>query len=291
MRAVLRRRHAVMQLTIIIVFSVVLLAVIWKVFVTADEIKAKEFQVLAEIPPDVIIRHQQKNPGTWKDYAAVVYAFDTGIKNLDPADKQAVNVKLLDGTYELTRITEQLDHNVAFKRLNWNGISAEARKRALYCRRLLDKHRVYDDQKYAFPFNESCYFTDTFGADREGGKRRHEGTDLFNKKGTPVLNVCSGTVEKLGWNRLGGERVGVRADDGNYYYYAHLDTINPDLAAGKRILKGELIATMGNTGDAISTPDHLHFGIELPNGEWLNPYAFLKVWDYQKFGAKASSNA
>jgi hypothetical protein len=45
-----------------------------------------------------------------------------------------------------------------------------------------------------------------------------------------------------------------------------------------RVEKSALLGTMGNTGDAISTPDHLHFGIELqmPYGLTLS---FLKVWE------------
>jgi murein DD-endopeptidase MepM/ murein hydrolase activator NlpD len=67
---------------------------------------------------------------------------------------------------------------------------------------------------------------------------------------------------------------------GNYYYYAHLDKINSNLYITKQINKGDLLGTMGNTGDAATTPDHLHFGIELPNGNWVNPYSFVKVWEY-----------
>jgi hypothetical protein len=53
-------------------------------------------------------------------------------------------------------------------------------------------------------------------------------------KGHRFFSVCDGTVEKLGWNRLGGERVGVRGKDGHYYYYAHLDKINQELYIDKK---------------------------------------------------------
>lgn len=106
---------------------------------------------------------------------------------------------------------------------------------------------------------------------------------MFNKKGTNIISVSTGTIEQLGWNRLGGERVGIRGSDGNYYYYAHLDTINSSLSINKQVNKGDLLGTMGNTGDAVTTPDHLHFGIELPNGKWINPFPYLKVWEYYQF--------
>ena len=79
---------------------------------------------------------------------------------------------------------------------------------------------------------------------------------------------------------MGGERVGIRGDDGNYYYYAHLQIIATSLVKGKRVQAGDFLGTMGHTGVALTTPDHLHLGIELPNGQWINPYPFLGVWQY-----------
>lgn len=132
---------------------------------------------------------------------------------------------------------------------------------------------------YTFPYKKSYFYQDTWGADREGGKRRHEGTDIFAPEGTPIYSVGDGTVEKLGWNRLGGERVGIRSSDKVYFYYAHLAKINPELKVGMSIKAGELIGFTGHTGDAITTPDHLHFGMELENGIWINPYNFLRYWE------------
>ena len=142
------------------------------------------------------------------------------------------------------------------------------------------KYTYYRPNKYTFPVIGTTWYEDSFGAHREGGKRKHEGTDLFGKEGIPIISVCGGKVEQIGWNRLGGERVGVRGDDGNYYYYAHLQFISSSLIKGKRVEAGEPLGTMGHTGDALTTPDHLHFGIELPNSQWINPYTFLAVWQY-----------
>ena len=105
------------------------------------------------------------------------------------------------------------------------------------------------------------------------------GTDIFAVEGTPIYSVSEGKVEKLGWNRLGGERVGVRGKDGIYYYYAHMSRINPALKAGLTVTAGSLLGFTGHSGDAISTPDHLHFGMQLPNGAWINPYNFLRYWE------------
>ncbi len=172
----------------------------------------------------------------------------------------------------------QLQNQVSFKDLNWGIIPSTTYKKVERHRDILMQYTYYYPKKYTFPVRGKTWFEDSFGADREGGLRRHEGTDLFGPEGTPIVSVCGGEVEQLGWNRLGGERVGVRGDDGNYYYYAHLQYISPQLIKGQRIEAGEDIGGMGHTGDALTTPDHLHFGIELPNGQWINPYPFLAVW-------------
>ncbi|UWG95505.1 M23 family metallopeptidase [Dehalobacter sp. DCM] len=234
-----------------------------------DMIKAKDYAKLASISPDLIIECQKKSPNNWQDYVAVT----VGIQRTDNTNEKT-NKKVREALYQ------QLDNGIDFKVLNWTSIDKGIKKNAQNCYKLLERYPFYTPGKYLFPIKIKSYYSDTYGAAREGGNRQHEGTDIFNEKGTPIFCVCDGFVEKSGWNRLGGERVGIRGKDGNYYYYAHLDKINEKLAVGDPIKMGDLIGTMGNTGDALTTPDHLHFGIELPNGKWVNPYAWLKVWEH-----------
>lgn len=177
-------------------------------------------------------------------------------------------------------LVKQLQEKTAFSNLMWGAIPSNTVRMLKRRREILIRYPCLTPGNYRFPVVGKTWFEDSYGADREGGKRTHEGTDLFSPEGTPIISICGGTVEQLGWNRLGGERVGVRGDDGNYYYYAHLQTISSKLVRGKRIEAGEKIGSMGHTGDALTTPDHLHFGIELPNGQWINPYTFLVVWQY-----------
>lgn len=179
---------------------------------------------------------------------------------------------------EAQPLINQLRNLVLFSDIDWGLVPKNMQNKVKRHLEILYQYPYYHPGKYTFPVIGTTWFEDSFGADREGGKRRHEGTDLFGKEGTPIVSICGGKVEQLGWNRLGGERVGIRGDDGNYYYYAHLESIAPALVKQKRVLAGEPLGTMGHTGDALTTPDHLHFGIELPNGEWINPYPFLEVW-------------
>jgi peptidoglycan LD-endopeptidase LytH len=110
----------------------------------------------------------------------------------------------------------------------------------------------------------------------------HEGNDLFAEPGTPVRAVLAGTVERIGWTFYSGWRVGIRGDDGRYWFYAHLSRWQPGLAVGDRVGSGDRIGFVGNTGYG-ATPGHsgefiyhLHIGIQDPDGTWVNPYPLMR---------------
>lgn len=99
-----------------------------------------------------------------------------------------------------------------------------------------------------------------WGASRDGGRRTHEGVDIFAQKGTPVVAISDGYVSRVEETRIGGKVIWVRdAIRNQAYYYAHLDEFLT--VQGARVNKGDTLGTVGNTGNAINTPSHLHFGI------------------------------
>jgi len=110
---------------------------------------------------------------------------------------------------------------------------------------------------------------DTWHAPRAGG-RRHEGIDIFSAKGTPVYATTEGVVLRRGRNRLGGNVVWVLGPGGQRHYYAHLDRF-AHLSAGERVYPGTIVGYVGNTGNARTTPPHLHYGIYSRRGP-VNPY-------------------
>lgn len=122
-----------------------------------------------------------------------------------------------------------------------------------------------------------------------GGDRLHEGSDLMasnDQRGYfPVLSITDGIVEKMGWLEQGGYRIGIRSEAGAYFYYAHLDTYAPELETGDRIIAGQLIGFMGDSGygteGTVGQFDvHLHLGIYINgnNGEMsVNPYHVLQI--------------
>ena len=148
---------------------------------------------------------------------------------------------------------------------------------------------------------EAVSFENTWQAERTyGGKRKHEGCDLIPEKEEsgyyPVISMTDGTVERAGWLEKGGWRIGIRSDNGNYYYYAHLESYVGDWKEGDQVQAGDLLGYMGDSGygpegTTGQFPVHLHVGIYMPLGVEdelaINPYWMLKYleekkvkWDY-----------
>jgi murein DD-endopeptidase MepM/ murein hydrolase activator NlpD len=114
----------------------------------------------------------------------------------------------------------------------------------------------------------------TWGADRDGGIRLHEGIDIRAKRGTPVVAAQSGFVTQTGTNNLGGKVVFVSAMQSPYsLYYAHLDS--QMVSSGQRVVRGDTLGMVGNTGNAITTAPHLHFGIYSRGSGAVNPLPFI----------------
>lgn len=114
-----------------------------------------------------------------------------------------------------------------------------------------------------------------FGVGRDANTRRHEGIDIFGPKLTPVVASADGVVTRVGENNLGGLVVMMRPNGKNYtLYYAHLDK---QLAVeGQQVKTGDTLGLMGNTGNARTTPPHLHFGIYTGGGA-IDPLPFVNT--------------
>jgi murein DD-endopeptidase MepM/ murein hydrolase activator NlpD len=138
---------------------------------------------------------------------------------------------------------------------------------------------------YVFPVYGPSGFGDTFGAAR-ATTIWHHGQDLFAALGAPVLAVADGTVFSVGWNRVGGNRLWLRDRGGNEFYYAHLAAFSPLAVDGGRVHAGDVVGFVGNTGDAETTPYHLHFEIHPSSLLFLgydgvvNPYPYLRAWQH-----------
>jgi peptidoglycan LD-endopeptidase LytH len=99
-----------------------------------------------------------------------------------------------------------------------------------------------------------------FGAERDGGRRAHRGVDIFAARGTPALASMDGWVTRVETTRVGGNVVWMQPLFGNVrLYYAHLD--EQWVTPGEFVRAGQAIGSVGNTGNARTTPPHLHFGV------------------------------
>jgi murein DD-endopeptidase MepM/ murein hydrolase activator NlpD len=105
----------------------------------------------------------------------------------------------------------------------------------------------------------------------------HQGIDIFAPRGTPLVAAERGVIGRIGNGRLGGLKFWLRGESGADWYYAHLDGFAPGLHNGQVVEAGELLGYVGNTGNAIGTPPHLHLEIHPNGGGAVNPYPLLKV--------------
>lgn len=123
-----------------------------------------------------------------------------------------------------------------------------------------------------FPVAGPHSFINDWGAPRAVG-RTHKGCDIMASWGTPCVAITSGTVEQRSGGNA-GNYVALHGDNGDLYYYMHLSKF----ATSGHVSAGELIAYVGDTGNAKGTP-HCHFEWHPGGGGPVNPYPLLIAID------------
>jgi peptidoglycan LD-endopeptidase LytH len=117
------------------------------------------------------------------------------------------------------------------------------------------------------PVRGAVSFVDSWGAPR-GDTGPHQGVDMMAARGTPDVAVVSGTVQQKD-GAISGKGVRLFGDDGNLYYYFHLDAYE---GPPRHVQQGEVVGYVGNTGDASGGPTHTHFEIHPGGGSAIDPY-------------------
>ena len=139
---------------------------------------------------------------------------------------------------------------------------------------------------FVFPVAGPRSYSDTFGAPRMFGTayaHLHQGTDIFAAQGTPLVAVERGVLIKVGTDILGGIKLWLVGASGTRYYYAHMSGFAEGTVENKVVSAGEVVGYVGNTGNAITTPPHVHFEVRPGGGAAVNPYPLLRmVEDAQK---------
>jgi len=120
------------------------------------------------------------------------------------------------------------------------------------------------------PVPGASFFND-YGSPRPEG-RVHLGNDMFAARGTPVRAPVSGRAEQV-TGPIGGNALYLYGNDGHRYYFAHLDRFG---LAGN-VPADAVIGYVGNTGNAITTPPHLHLEVHPDGGEAVNPFPTITL--------------
>ena len=138
-------------------------------------------------------------------------------------------------------------------------------------------------------------WSDTYLYPRSGG-RLHEGQDLMGAKMLKLLACVDGTIVELR-HQSSGNSLYLEGDDGWYYCYLHINNDDPGtdnaanqfkyafapgMAIGKRVLKGQHIAYLGDSGNAEGSGAHCHFEIRMPNAKWYNAAAVNAAYSLNK---------
>jgi peptidoglycan LD-endopeptidase LytH len=143
---------------------------------------------------------------------------------------------------------------------------------------------------YTFPVHHCS-------ASPSGSHHDYPASDIFTQRGCEFVAVTRGRVDEVSfrdrWDPAvdsgatrGGLSVSIVGDDGVRYYGSHLKRIARGIKPGVRVHTGQLLGRVGNTGDAVYTPTHVHFGISWPTraGKWwvrrgeVWPQRFFTAW-------------
>ena len=175
---------------------------------------------------------------------------------------------------------------IAAAKADTNVLAWEPRKNQTYLIRIQPELlrsgsytiNVTREPALAFPVlgKDSKQIASYFGAARDGGRRRHEGIDIFASRGTPAVASVAGVITGVGSNSLGGNVATLRDNErGISLYYAHLDHWN--VSNGQHVSVGDTIGFVGNTGNARTIAPHLHFGIYDRSGAASNPLPYVRL--------------
>jgi len=124
---------------------------------------------------------------------------------------------------------------------------------------------------------------DTYSDARSEG-RTHDAIDIPAAAETPVLAAADGKIIKLFQSERGGTTIyQLSSNQELIFYYAHLSHYAEGLAEGNVVKQGDVIAYVGDTGNAGAGNYHLHFSIAVvtdPKRYWegtnINPYPLLQ---------------
>jgi murein DD-endopeptidase MepM/ murein hydrolase activator NlpD len=124
------------------------------------------------------------------------------------------------------------------------------------------------------PVAGAVSFSDSWGDSRSGG-RSHQGVDMIAARNTPIVAIYSGRIDRLTSGNLSGLAIWLRADNGDLFFYAHLESF-ADVSDGQSVSQGQVIGYNGSSGNAPAFLPHLHFEWHPGGGAAVNPYSLVR---------------
>lgn len=239
-------------------------------------------------PVDISLPFQET--GYFDEAEAMAFAF-----RFDAQGGQSLDILLEIDTGRPARIFMDLfrvareegleDVHIATGAGEMRRIQMESRRDASYILRLqpelLRSARytltVRKDASLEFPVagRDTGAIQSGFGAPRDAGRRSHRGVDIFAPRGTPVLASAEAWVTRVRETEVGGRVIWLRnKGNGDALYYAHLE--QQDVEEGQAVSPGDPIGLVGNTGNARTTPPHLHFGVYVRGSGARDPFPYLQ---------------
>lgn len=158
---------------------------------------------------------------------------------------------------------------------------------------LLDVQKAYAADPYIFPVIGTSNFSNDYDSPRSGGP--HHAIDIIAGKGQGIVSAVNGIVDSVNYPQPSwGYAVRIKGYDNLCYWYLHMNNDNrgtddgaggpmnayaPDMNPGNRVVRGQLLGWVGDSGNAENTVSHLHFSVHPLNAQGrcredaaINPY-------------------
>lgn len=116
--------------------------------------------------------------------------------------------------------------------------------------------------------------TKNFGDARGDGTRTHQGLDIMAREGTSIMSPTDAIVVRTGNGTNSGIYIRTANPGGENFVYMHLSKVAAGIETGDKVLRGEIIGFVGNTGNASGGPAHLHFELR-QGGTAMDPFPRL----------------
>ncbi len=143
-----------------------------------------------------------------------------------------------------------------------------------------------------FPVAGDASFRNDWGEPRDNGARFHQGTDIAAPKHSPLLAAVDGVVTAIAFEAgNAGNMLVLRDADGWEYTYIHVNNdtpgtddglsppehvFGPGIEVGAAVTRGQVLAYVGDSGNAEDSGPHLHMEIRGPDGLKVNPFWSLQ---------------